>query len=82
MEGIGVAVLVFLFVTVQSMPSDKQTVTDTDNPAPESVIAETTSAEEIPFTGHYANSWSEYQLKRQQQELQQQRLSSTARNSY
>ncbi len=80
MEGIGVAVLVFLFVTVQSMPSDKQT--ETDNPAPESVIAETTSAEEIPFTGHYANSWSEYQLKRQQQELQQQRLSSTARNSY
>lgn len=77
MEGMGVAVLIFLYLTVQSSAGNPTS-------PPQQVHAETTQAP-VHFTGHYANSWDEYTRKRDQQigqQSQQGRLSSTGSNSF
>ena len=66
MEGLGVVVLVFLYLTVQASTSASNEEPSREVHASSNEVKPSEDRSSIQLTGHVANTWSEYQQKRQQ----------------
>ena len=73
LEGLGVAVLVFLYVTVQNSPVDSNAQTHTTQTSEQKGSVHGTTQ----ITGHYASTWAEFEQKENNQISQRRMLGST-----